>query len=326
MRCFITGATGFIGRHVVDILLRQGHEVVALVRHNAADLPPAVRAVKADLLDVASLRSSMRGCELAFHLAALITFDLRQRHELRRVNCQGTESLLAAAAQSGVRRAIIASSACTLGISACAAEIRDERRYASLAEEARNPYLASKIAAERAASAFLDRLEVVIVNPTTVYGPGDRTLNSGTLFLRLARGNVIPVPPGGSNVIDVEDTAAGFVAAAERGRSGERYVLGGENLSFAEIFQVIAAALGRSPSWLPLPPWLCFPTVLAVALLNLVQRDRFFTPQIAADLFAFKYYTSAKAKSELGWKPLYTFAESAQRALLYYRARGLLQA
>jgi len=325
MRCFITGAAGFIGRHVVAALLRQGHEVSALVRQENHGLPSAAATIKADLFADEAMRSAMQGCDIALHLAALITFDPRQRHELMRVNFQGTISFLEAAARSGVRRAVIVSSACTLGISSRPEEIRDERMCASAAEEARNPYLASKIAAERAASAYQERLEVVIVNPTTVYGPGDRTLNSGTLFLRLARSRVVPLPPGGSNVIDVEDAAAGIVAAALRGRSGERYVLGGENLPFAEIFRVIANAMGRSPLWLPLPLVLRLPAAWAAELLCLAHRDRLFTPQIIADLFAFKYYTSAKAERELGWSRRYSFAASARRALDYYRSEGLLQ-
>ncbi|MCX7934862.1 MAG: hypothetical protein N3A66_06345, partial [Planctomycetota bacterium] len=156
------------------------------------------------------------------------------------------------------------------------------------------------------------------------YGPGDRALNSGTLFLRLARGGLIPVPPGGSNVVDVEDVAAGIIAAAAHGRSGERYVLGGENLLFAEIFRLIAEALGRAPRWLLLPRWLRFPSAVAAAVVNRARPSRFFTPQIVGDLFAYKYYSSAKAERELAWKPRYSFAESARRALAYYRSEGLL--
>jgi dihydroflavonol-4-reductase len=323
MKVLVTGATGFIGRRLVDRLVRDGDEVIALVRSEEHGLPDAVTVVHGDLMAPESLESVGVGCDLLFHLAAMITFDTAKRDQLVAVNGVGTANVLEAAQRLGIERSVVVSSACTLGLSVSPEITLDEDApvVAKLAEA--NPYMAGKIAAESAAALASQTQDVVIVNPTTVYGPGDWSLNSGTLVKQVAGAGVMPVPPGGSNVVDVDDVVEGMLAAAEHGRSGRRYVLGGQNLLFSEIFSAIAEAVDHTPLWIRLPKLMRSPMAAAAWVAGRLTGSRFLTPQIVGDLFSFKYYSSDRAARELHWTPRYRFSESAERAWAFYKEHGL---
>ena len=324
MRVLVTGATGFIGGRLAERLCSDGAEVVAIVRREAPWLPKSVRFVAGDILQPQSLGDAGQGCQRLYHLAGLVTFDPRRREELMQVNGQGTANVLAAARRWGIERCVVASSAITLGISHSADRVLDEEATASAKDVRRNPYLASKLEAERAALDAARAQHVVIVNPTTAYGPGDRTLNSGTLVAQIARSRLVPVPPGGGNVVDVDDVVEGILAAGERGAAGRRYVLGGANLRFAEIFGTIAEVLGRRPRWIRLPRAMRGPMAAAAWLAGRLTGNRFLTPQIVGDLFDFKFYSSARGARELGWVAERPFRESVERACAFYRQEGLL--
>lgn len=325
MKVLVTGATGFIGRRLVERLQKDGAEVIALARDSLHGLPAGVRPVYGDILSPESLGDHGQGCDRLFHLAALITFDPQKRGDLIKVNAEGTAIILEAARRWKIRRSVVLSSACTIGLS--------YSPHRLLAEDApledklleANPYMESKVLAEIEAFKAAGEQEVVVVNPTTVYGPGDWRLNSGTLVLMIAGSRVLPIPPGGSNVVDVDDVVEGILAAGERGETGRRYILGGENLTFPQIFRIIAEAVGRSPVRIPIPGWMRKPLAAASGLAGRVLGGRFLTPQIVSDLFAFKFYSSARAQRELGWSPRYTFQESVQRAWAFYCQEGLVK-
>lgn len=325
MKVLVTGATGFIGRRLVERLQKDGVDVIALVRDPNHGLPEGVRPVYGDILSPESFGDHGQGCDRLFHLAALITFDPSKRGDLIKVNAEGTAAILKAARRWEVKRSVVLSSACTIGLSYAADRIMAEDALLEDKLIEANPYMESKILAEREAFKSAREQEVVVVNPTTVYGPGDWRLNSGTLVLTIAGSQVLPVPPGGSNVVDVDDVVEGLLAAGERGESGRRYILGGENLLFQQIFQIIAQVVGRSPIRIPIPGWMRKPIAAASGLAGRVLGGRFLTPQIVSDLFAFKFYSSARAQQELGWNPRYTFQESVQRAWAFYCQEGLLK-
>jgi len=323
VRAFVTGATGFIGRRLVERLCRDGAEVIALVRSERHGLTEGLRTVRGDILSPESLQEAGTGCDRLYHLAALITFDPRRREELLRVNGEGTANVLAAARRWKVARTVVVSSACTMGLSDSSDRVLDEDSPLREGLAEHNPYLASKQAAEKAAMAAAREQAVVVVNPTTVFGPGDYSLNSGTLVLKVARSWVLPVPPGGSNVVDVDDIVDGIVAAGERGQSGRRYILGGANLTFAEIFDTVASVVGHRPPMVHVPRWLCGPMAGAAWLAGVAAGSRFLTPQIVSDLFAFKYYSSRRAHHELAWTPRRPFRQTIECAWDFYRREGL---
>ena len=334
MRAFVTGATGFIGRRLVERLLQAGDEVTALVRNPASLMPPPVRVVHGALCDdVESLQSAMAGCDIVYHLAARVSFDTAELEQLLQINACGTRNvLMAAKAASGATgglsarvRTVVVSSACTIGLSHDAGRLLDESAQCDRSLPQRNPYMRSKLAAEaHAFEAARAGQDVVVVNPTTVFGPGDRSLNSGTIVRQVARARVMPVPPGGTNVIDVDDAADGIRAVGLRGRPGRRYILGSSNLRFQQIVERVAEVIGRRPLLVPLPLMARHPMAAAAWVVQRISRSRLITPQIVADTFAFKFFSSRRAESECGWRAQRDFTSTLAAAWDYYRREGLI--
>jgi dihydroflavonol-4-reductase len=323
-RALVTGATGFLGQALCRLLAEEGTAVTAVSRGQGRAAAPGARAVVADVADPASLETARGAYDEIYHLAGLVSFDPAMAATLAAVNAGGTDKVLQAARDWGAGRVVVVSSACTIGLSRSPDRILDETAVAQPELARRNPYLASKLAAEALAREAAGRgQDVVVVNPTTVYGPGDYTLNSGSLVLSVAKSAVVPAPPGGSNVSGLSDTVAGMVAAARHGRSGERYILGGANLRFAEIVAAVAGVVGKRPLVVPVPrlarPFLS----LAARLVQKVTKSRLVTPQIIEDLFSFKFYSNAKACRELGWAPAQSFEQAVAQAWDFYRREGL---
>ena len=320
----MTGATGFIGEAVLRFLLEEKHQVTVASRKKDANLPAGVKIVAGDISSPETFADAGKGADLLIHLAALITFDPLKTAELMKINGEGTVGILNAAKKWGIPNAVVASSACTIGISNSPVPL-DERNVPATELVDRNPYMKSKLECEKAAIAATDWMRVVIVNPTTVYGAGDRSLNSGSIIGQVAKSKIIPVPPGGSNVVDVEDVAEGIILAAEKGKSGERYILGGHNLSFSQIFSTIAEAVSAKPFMIPLPGIAKIPMSLAAFFAGKITGNRFITPQIIGDLFSYKYFSSEKAKRDLGWKAQKSFSRSVSSAWKFYKENGIIK-
>ncbi len=324
MKAFVTGATGFIGRHLVRLLLQQGAAVTALVRRPMHGLPPPVNTVMGDITQADSLRNAQTEFTHLFHLAASISFNPQESERLNRVNGLGTRNILDAAKRWGVKRAVLVSSACTMGITSRGDNLLNENSVVDRKKVFRNPYLQSKLLAEKMAEEYAHGMDVVVVNPTTVYGPGDWSLNSGTMVKKVFSSKVLPIPPGGSNVVDVEDVVQGIVAAAEKGQSGKRYILGGENLSFHHIITVIGRIIGRRPMLVRLPNMALIPVAMAAHMVGVLTKDRFMTFQMIADMFKYKYYSIQAARQDLQWQPELLFTDSIQRAWNFYRTNALI--
>lgn len=323
-RVFVTGATGYIGRRLVELLAARGVSVTGLVRQNRT--LHVGHTVSGDLSNsIESLAHSMNSHDTLLHLAAAVSFAPSAREELARINGEGTRKVLEAARLAGVARSVVVSSACTIGLTHDAENPLDECTDFDERLSARNPYLASKREAEQAAvQAATHGQHVSIVNPTTVFGPGDRTLNSGTMFQQVARARVLPVPPGGTNVIDVDDVAEGIIAAAMNGKSGSRYILGGHNVTFAELFAEIAQVVGRMPLFVRIGSLARLPMRSVAWAIHHVVGSRIITPQIVDDTFAYKYFSSHRAAQELGWTAQTPLRQTLSAAWEFYRAEGLI--
>ena len=258
MRALVTGATGFVGSHIVRALSETGHQPIALHRATSRlDALAGVDYVSAlgDVTDLDSLRKASEGCDWVFHVAAVADYWRADEKRLFDVNVEGTRRVLQAARENGVKRVVFTSSAAAIGHRADG-QPADETLPFNL-PPSRFPYGYSKALAEVVAvEAVGAGQEVVIVNPVVVMGPGDLNVISGDFVLKIKRLSwTVPVPPGGVAVIDVRDVARMHIAAARQGRSGERYILGAANFSYPDWFALVADVGGARRPGLSAPAW-----------------------------------------------------------------------
>jgi dihydroflavonol-4-reductase len=321
VKALVTGATGFIGSHVVAALAAAGHEVRAFDPRTPAEVPAGVEVVAGDVLDADALARAAQGCDAVFHLAALYSYARVHARAMQAVNVGGTRAVLDAAARAGVRRVVHTSSCATCGpVAGRAATEADEPPRWELAV----PYKRTKLEGERLAlDAARDGLDVVVVNPTTPVGPGDRRPTpTGKMVADVARGRARAYLTGAAlNVVAVEDVAAGHLLAFQHGRSGERYLLGGENLSLREVFAIVARAAGRRPPGIGVPWPLAYGAArLGDAALRLVGREPSLLVVDEVRLARLPmWFDDTRARSELGYesRPAKQALESAVRAAAY---------
>lgn len=315
---FMTGASGFVGSHVLQALLARGYRVRALMRDGAAAMPPGVVSVSGDLRAPASLVPALRGCRFLVHTAALYSFSPRDGETIAEVNIRGTEGILEAARIAGIERSVVTSSSSALAPAAGSRPV-DERSWA----EPRSglTYHGSKLLQERAALSA--DTPVITVLPTAPVGPGDRRPTpTGAIILDLLRGRIPATLRGGMNVVAVEDVATAHVLALELGRPRERYIAGGVNLSLAELWRLIARAAGRRSRTFPLP----YAVAAAAARVDGIRvRIAGGVPAIPIEGVHMgrlqMYSSSAKAVNELGYRPT-SVGAAIDRAVGWYRANG----
>ena len=315
---FLTGASGFVGSHVLTALLARGYRVRALVR-GPWDAPPGSVAVIGDLREPGALLPALRECRFLIHTAALYSFAPRDRATIAEVNVRGTAGILEAARIAGVDRCVVTSSSAALP-PAPRAHPATEDDWAT-ADHKGWSYHSSKLAGER--TAFRAQIPVITVLPTAPIGPGDRRPTpTGKIIVDLLHGRMPATLGGGMNIVPVEDVAAAHVLALEHGRPGERYIAGGVNLTLAELWRLIARAAGRSERTYRLP----YAIAVAAARVD-AARVRLTGGVPAVPLEGVRmgrlemYSSSAKAVDELGYAPS-SASDAVERAVRWYRENG----
>ena len=258
MKVLVTGATGFIGGNLARELWRRGEDVRALVRPGSNRLTiedTGIIPVEGDILDRESVDRAVQGCEAVFHVAAAYTFWSRDPARVSRTNVEGTVNVLNAARQAGVSRTVYTSTVSTIGLPK--AGLGDERTPVD-AKTLHGHYKRSKLQAEREALAMAaDGMPVVVVNPTAPVGPWDvKPTPTGRIVLDFLRRRVPAYLKTGMNLVDVADVVDGHILALEKGKPGERYILGNRNVSLKEIFDMLSSLTGLPAPRFRVPYWL----------------------------------------------------------------------
>ncbi len=305
-RAFVTGANGLIGSNLCHRLSELGYEVTGLVREGSNLIALqgfSGRLVRGDILEKDKLVRLLDGSDFVFHSAGLVSFDNRLRTELMRVNVEGTRNLLEAAHHSGVRRVVHTSSVAAIGIRP-GSEIADETdEYNRFEHDV--AYSDSKHYGEVEVMRAIDRgVDAVIVNPASIVGQRDVYSHFGVLLKTLRGKKITPYVPGGMCVVGVDDVVAGEIGALTLGAKGERYILGGENLTFKELFGQIARVVGASPPGVRVPIWAArWAAVIMEMLSNVSGKPPVLTKAHVVSATLPHYFSSEKARRELGYEP-----------------------
>lgn len=324
---FVTGATGFVGSAVARALAASGHRLRLLVRpssdrQNLAGLSAEI--VEGDLTDPPSLARAVAGCRYLFHVAADYRLWVRDPAHMLRANVDGTVALMRAAQNQGVERIVYCSSVAALGHTSDGSPA--DEATAVDPSDIIGAYKISKYRAEQAVLGLVREhgLPAVIVNPAAPVGPRDiKPTPTGKMIADAARGRIPAYLDTGLNIVHVDDVAAGHRLALERGRVGERYILGGDNLLLRELLALIAEATGRRPPWIRLrqewlwPIALGFEAAARFGIEPLVTRDHL---RMARQRM---FFSSAKAIAELGYLPRPARA-AVEDAIAWLRASGRL--
>lgn len=322
MKVLVTGATGFIGSWVVRELLAAGHAARVLVRgssnlenlapflpresggtHEASRATPSLTIERAlgDVLDRSAVRAALTGCDAVIHTAGIAHFAPDDPEHMRRVNVEGVEIVLGTARELGIGRAVLTSSVAALGGSPTP-RIADENTPSN-AESTGLHYSISKLHGEQAALRLgAQGLDVRVIRPSMALGPGDIFQSSATTILALARRTMPVYVAGGASFGDVREMARAHVAALDRGRPGEIYIVAGHNLSITELVQLVARMTG-----VPAPRQVPYPLAYAVAaateqVSRLLKRKSDLSRQLAKASSMYTFASSSKAERELGYR------------------------
>jgi dihydroflavonol-4-reductase len=325
----VTGASGFVGSAVARQLLAMGEQVRVLVRAtssrvNLAD--PKLEIAQGDLRDAASLQRALQNVGVLFHVAADYRLWTRDDNEIIRTNVEGTRTLMEAAKRAGVERIVYTSSVATLKAQPDGTPSDETSRLEPQA--AVGAYKYSKVVAERLVDEMVaaQNLPAVIVNPSTPIGPRDvRPTPTGRIIVEAASGRMPAFVDTGLNFVHVEDVAAGHIAAWKKGRIGERYILGGQDVRLGDMLAEIARQVGRAPPKLRLPRRLIYPIAYgAEAIAYFTGKEPFVTTtglKLAKDLM---FFSSAKAERELGYRAR-PYTEAIADAIAWFRQNGYLK-
>lgn len=326
MKAFVTGSTGFLGSHVARVVQSHGAELRLLVRptsrlDNIADLN--AERVGGDLRDLDSLKRGMAGCEVVFHVAADYRLWAVNGQELYQSNVEGTRNILQAAQDCGVRRVVYTSSVATMAFGNNG-RLTDEGTPVTLSNMI-GDYKRSKFMAERLViEATRDGQDIVMVNPTTPVGERDiKPTPTGQIIVDFLRRKFPAYVDTGLNLLDVLDCAQGHILALEKARPGERYILGGENLTLKQILDKLAAITGLPSPRIELPYVVAYAAGVVDTLVTGKLRRR--EPRVTLDAVRMgrkkMFVSSAKAERELGWRPG-PVDNALRRAVDWFRANG----
>lgn len=329
MRALITGGCGFLGSAIARELVYQGFGLTIL------DLPDSrfdnlqgleYKFISADIRDKEQLRIAVKGQQWVFHTAALVSFWSKRNALQYDINVNGTRALMRACLEAGVERIVHTSTVNALGFPEDPAYPADEETPFNW-EPYHIGYMDSKHAAEQAILEMVREqgLPAVIVNPGTIFGPNTSpNLSTNEYIINVVKGKILAYPAGGTNCVGLDDEVRGHILAAEKGKVGERYIIGGENYLYREIFEMIAEETGTSPPRFPAPYFASLAIAKALEVLsNVTGQQPLLTPEMIKAANVCNFYSSQKAIDALGYtfKP---FRDVLKETVKYLKDKELI--
>jgi len=331
MKAFVTGATGFVGSHVARVLAEQGADLRLLVRSSSD--PKNIQNLNAervtgDLRDPNTLETAISGCDVVFHVAADYRLWIRDPDQMYRSNVEGTRAILEAARKNRVRRVVYTSSVATMGFTSNGHPANEDSPVAlenMIGHYKRSKFMAEQVALDAGRKDIGgERMDVVVVNPTTPVGEQDiKPTPTGRIIVDFLKKKFPAYVDTGLNLVDVRECARGHVAALEKGRSGERYILGGENLTLKQILDKLSAITGLPSPKVRVP----YAVALLAGVVDEMVTGRILRREPRATIEAVQmsrkkmFVTSGKAVRELGWKVV-PVKDALGRAVEWFRANG----
>jgi len=327
-KIFITGASGFIGSNLIRKLVKQGNKVTVLLKKTSYHpflKNLKIKKVYGDITDYNSIIKAMKDCDFIYHLAALISYNKPDTKNMFNVNVIGTRNIMNAALKSKIKKVVHVSACAAIGYNKKPVNenFKFPKKYKKVA------YMHTKYLAEKEAlKAFKKGLNVVIVNPCTIFGQGDKTLNSGSVIKNIKEGKLFAAPPGGTAVVSVDDVVDGILLAMKRGKPSERYILSNENIPYIKLFNIIAKELGVKKITKQLPKfsyYILLPLISIIETISIILNKKIkLSTQIINFSFKYRYFDSTKARKELNWKPKVNIQEAIKKAIQFYKKENLI--
>ncbi len=324
-RIFIAGATGHLGANLAKQLMADGHDLNILFRKNS-DHPflhnLSFNKIMGEISRVESLSLGMKNCDYVFHVAGLVSYSKGDNQRLFEINVAGTKNVMEAAVKQKVKKVVITGSTAAVGISTQDELLTEEHefdmQYKSIG------YMWTKKQAEELALGYKDKLEVTVVSPATFYGAGDIKMNTGNLIKAIKNHKIPFAPRGGNSVVSVADVVKGHILALEKGENGTRYILSQENLTHLELMNKIAGVLNVRRIKAIMPKALLPLSYGMAYLAENIWHNKNLTPQVIMFSSKNRYFSSRRAKAELGWIPQKSIIDSIAEAVDFYKAYNLL--
>ncbi len=327
MATLVTGATGFIGSHIARKLVQRGENVKILLRKssqtkNIDDID--VERVYGDVLEPDSIEEALKDCDTLYHTAGIASFRKEDYQKMEDINVQGTKNVMNAALEAGVNKVVHTSSIAAIGTDLSGGIANEDTKYELSYLGVK--YLDTKRAAEEEALGMCDKgLQVVVVNPATVIGPGDIYLSSTAFILWFYQKKYPGYMEGTLNMVDVEDVAEGHILAAERGRVGERYILGNANFTLLELFKLLEELTGVPRPKMKIPYFMALASGYFVERILGLSFPNYSTMDVdSVKLSRLRWhFDSSKAVNELGYAPG-DIKESIRKTLQWFKENGYL--
>ncbi|XGC80988.1 NAD-dependent epimerase/dehydratase family protein [Bdellovibrio bacteriovorus] len=327
MKILVTGANGFLGSWVTKALVKEGHEVFALVRPKS-DLSELkgvdCKFVHGDVTDVHSLYEAAKGMDYIFHLAGVIAYKKSQRHQMDKVNVEGTANVISVCREHKIKRLVYLSSVVAIGAGFTTSDVLTEDSHYNISD-LNLGYFETKHQAEKLVKKACDsgEIDAVMLNPSTIYGAGDAKKGSRKMQLKVAQGKLKFYTSGGVNVVAVEDVVEGILSAWKKGKSGERYILAGENMLIKDLFKMIAEEAGVKPPTIQLPDQVLHVVgslgdgMEKMGLKGPMSKENAYTATM------YHWFDASKAKKELDFKPR-PAREAIHNSVQWMKDQGLL--